>query len=275
MTYKEKLRVNLPSGLVDVYRSVKIKARHAAQWPSARFHPHRLESIQHLNEIHNRYLGERCVVIGNGPSLNQMDLSLIKDEFTFGMNRVYLGFEDWGFSTSFLVAVNNLVVEQSREDLLALDLPKYISWHAHNLLLPEGERPDQTYFIYTTYGGEKFARHAAGRLWEGATVTYVCLQLAYHMGFEEVILIGVDHNFQTSGEANQTVVSQGADPNHFREEYFGEGFRWQLPDLETSERAYQLAKAVFEAEGRKIFDGTIDGNLAVFPKIDYYSIFGK
>ena len=273
MTFKENLRANLPSGLIDVYRTIKFKTRHALQWPSARFHPLRRESIRHLNQIHNRYDGERCVVIGNGPSLNEMDLSLIKDEFTFGMNRVYLGFEEWGFSTSFLVAVNNLVVEQTRDELLALDLPKYISWHARDVLLPEGERPEQTYFLYTTYGGQKFARHAAGRLWEGATVTYVCLQLAYHMGFDEVILIGVDHSFQTAGDANRTVVSQGADPNHFREEYFGEGFKWQLPDLETSERAYRVARDAFEADGRRVLDATRGGELSVFPKVDYETIF--
>ena len=273
MSFKEKFRNRLPAGLVELIRWVRLKVKHAGQWPSARFHPRRRESIRHLNEIHNQFRGERCVVIGNGPSLNRTDLSLIKEEYTFGMNRVYLGFEDWGFSTSFLVAVNDLVIEQSREELLALEMPTYISWHAHDILLPEGGRPDQTYFLYTTYGGRKFARHAAERLWEGATVTYVCLQLAYHMGFEEVVLIGVDHSFQTTGEANQTVVSRGADPNHFRDEYFGEGFRWQLPDLETSEKAYRLARESFEEDGRRILDGTVDGRLTVFPKVNYYTYF--
>jgi hypothetical protein len=110
-------------------------------------------------------------------------------------------------------------------------------------------------------------------LWEGATVTYVCLQLAFYLGFKKVILIGVDHNFSTQGQANQTVVSQGDDLNHFNKEYFGKGFRWQLPDLEASERSYKLAKEAFNNAGREIVDATVGGRLTVFPKVDWNSLF--
>ena len=52
-------------------------------------------------------------------------------------------------------------------------------------------------------------------MFEGSTVTYTALQLAYFMGCDPVILIGVDHNFTTPGQPNVTVVSSGDDPNHF------------------------------------------------------------
>lgn len=273
MTVKKNLQHILPNTLIDWLGSARIGLRHLKQWPAARFHPWRRKSINHLEKIRNKYRGERCFVMGNGPSLKETDVSLLHNEFTFGMNRVYLAFEEWGFKTSFLVAVNDLVIEQSRDDLLALDMEKYFSWHSRNLLLKDKTFPPRTYFLHTTYGGPKFARNAADRLWEGATVTYVCLQLAYHLGFEEVVLIGVDHSFQTQGEANTTVVSEGADPNHFDGEYFGKGFRWQLPDLQTSGKAYRMAKQVFEDDGRKILDATIGGKLTVFPKVDYLSLF--
>jgi hypothetical protein len=93
------------------------------------------------------------------------------------------------------------------------------------------------------------------------------------MGFDPVILIGVDHSFTSQGKPNTTVVSRGDDPDHFDSRYFGAGFRWQLPDLETSERAYQMARRVYENAGRKIFDATIAGKLTVFPKIDYRELF--
>jgi hypothetical protein len=110
-------------------------------------------------------------------------------------------------------------------------------------------------------------------LWEGATVTYVAMQMAYFMGFEEVILIGVDHNFKETGRPNQTVVSQGADRSHFDARYFGKDFRWQLPDLETSEFAYILAREAYAAAGRRILDATVGGKLDVFPKTTYESLF--
>ncbi len=74
----------------------------AAQWPMATFHPWRRESISRLAALKDKYRGERCFIIGNGPSLRETDTSKLKDEFTFGMNRIYLAFEDWGFETSFL-----------------------------------------------------------------------------------------------------------------------------------------------------------------------------
>jgi len=85
--------------------------------------------------------------------------------------------------------------------------------------------------------------------------------------------VGVDHNFQTKGPANTTVTSSGDDPNHFSPNYFGKGFRWQLPDLEGSERAYHLARQTYEASGRRIVDATVGGKLTVFPKVEYTSLF--
>ncbi len=93
------------------------------------------------------------------------------------------------------------------------------------------------------------------------------------MGFEEVILIGVDHSFASKGRPNETVVSAGDDPNHFSPNYFDRGFRWQLPDLEASERAYRMAKEAYERHGRRILDATLGGKLEVFPKVAYESLF--
>jgi hypothetical protein len=263
----------IPPSYYNFLRSGRDAALRAFQWPAAYFHPWRLESIQRLKKYQNRYSGKRCFVIGNGPSLQHTDLSFLKNEYTFGMNRVYLAFEEWGFQTSFLVSVNDLVIEQCYQDFHTLDVPKFFSWRAKDLLYPAGKPDQNTHFLYTTYTGQKFARRGNARFWEGATVTYVCLQLAYCMGFNEVILIGVDHNFETNGKANQTVVSTGDDPNHFSADYFGRGFRWQLPDLETSEISYQLAEEVYRAAGRQIIDATIGGKLSVFPKEDYLGLF--
>ena len=244
----------------------------AVQWPAATFHPWRRESIARLAALKDQYRGQRCFIIGNGPSLRETDISKLKGEYTFGMNRIYLAFEDWGFQTSFLVSVNDLVIEQCAADFLALDVPRFFSWRSHKYFpkLPVSQLPT---FLHTTYTGPGFSTDARGRLWEGATVTNVCLQLAYHMGFEQVILIGVDHSFAAKGKPNATVVSEGDDQSHFDPRYFGKGFRWQLPDLDTSEQGYWLARQAYEAAGRSVVDATIGGHLQVFPKVKYASLF--
>ena len=41
-------------------------------------------------ELKNKYLGERCFVIGHGPSINQQDLTKLKNEYAFACNHFYL-----------------------------------------------------------------------------------------------------------------------------------------------------------------------------------------
>lgn len=234
------------------------------------FSPVWMQNKARLEAYRDQHVGERCFIVGNGPSLRNTDLSQLDGEFTFGMNRIYLAFEDYDFKTSCLVSVNDLVLEQCHEDLVALDIPKFVTWRSRRYF----EAGPDLLFLDTDYTlPEDFNGDATGRLFEGFTVTYVCLQLAYFMGFSEAILIGVDHNFVTKGPANATVTSEGDDPNHFSAQYFGKGFRWQLPDLEGSERAYRMARAAYEADGRKIVDATVGGKLTVFPKADFKSLF--
>jgi hypothetical protein len=232
--------------------------------------PRWYKSRRRMQELHNSHAGERCFIIGNGPSLRQTDLTKLRGEFTFGLNRIYLIFSELGFTTSCLVSVNDLVLEQCEVEIKALPMPKYLTWRARSLFSDD----PQTVFLDTDFTGpENFSHEASGRIFEGFTVTYVALQLAFHMGFSQAILIGVDHNFTTQGPANQAIVSQGEDPNHFSPNYFGPGFKWQLPDLEGSERAYKLAKNAYENNGRRVLDATIGGKLTIFPKVDYNSLF--
>ncbi len=240
------------------------------QVPDAYLHPWRRKSRSRMREYQDIHRGKRCFIIGNGPSLKQTDLSRLKGEFTLGMNRIYLLFPELGFPTTYFVSINDLVIEQCAAEIAALPVPKFISWHSNRHFQ---RFPEDMVFLYTTYTGRQFAYDMTRRIWEGATVTNVALQLAFYMGFEQVILIGVDHNFASKGEANKTVTSDGADPNHFSANYFGKGFRWQLPDLDTSEIGYSLARTAFQQAGREVLDATVGGKLTIFPKIDYNSLF--
>jgi len=266
---RETIKRMLPPVLLSAARETRDGLVRVRDWPVATYHPWRRDSNQRLAELKDINKGQRCFIIGNGPSLNHTDVSKLHGEYTFGMNRIYLAFPKWGFTTSYYLSVNDLVIEQCQEDIRRLPLPKFIAWRSRRFVPPT----DDTYYLYTTYTGARFARDARQRLWEGATVTYTALQLAYYMGFSRVILIGVDHNFTTQGKPNTTITSQGDDPNHFNTAYFGKGFRWQLPDLETSEQAYHMARQAYEADGRSVVDATVGGKLAVFPKVDYLSLF--
>ena len=51
----------------------------------------------YMRSLKDSHIGERCFIIGNGPSLKLSDLEALKGEFCFGMNRIYELFPktDW------------------------------------------------------------------------------------------------------------------------------------------------------------------------------------
>jgi len=265
----QRIKQKMPQPLWRTASSARYAIQRASLWPAAALHPLRRASIRQLGRYQKRHPGERAFIIGNGPSLQRTDLSLLQDEITFGMNRFYLAFPELGFTSTYYVSVNSLVIEQCADDIRTLEIPKFLSWRSRPLIKPG----DDMMFLHTTYSGPKFATDVRGRLWEGATVTYVALQLAYYMGFAEVILIGVDHNFTTQGKPNTTVISKGDDPDHFDAKYFGKGFRWQLPDLETSERAYWMAHEAYQRAGKTVIDATVGGKLDIFQKVEFNTLF--
>ena len=234
-------------------------------------HPWRRDSIRRLESYRDKYAGKRCFIIGNGPSLKNTDMAKLKGEFTFGMNRIFLMFPELGFKTSFLVSVNDLVIEQSQKEFKEVNIPMFLSWRSRKWIEPR----DNLHYLYTTYTGKKFAKDATLIPYANLPATFPCLQLAYFMGFSQAILIGVDHSFTTKGKLNTTIVSAGDDPNHFHPKYFGKGFKWQLPDLNTSEVGYLLAKENYSRDGREVIDATVGGKLTIFPKVKFDTLFNE
>lgn len=228
------------------------------------------ESSRKIFKFKDKHKGQRCVIIGNGPSLNKIDLSFLKNEICFGLNKIYLGFEKWDFLPTYYVTVNSLVLEQNAREIEKIPCTKFIS----NRGIPYIKPQEDIIFVRThPYKGRDFSTNPAEGLQEGNTVTYVAMQLAYYMGFETVILIGVDHNFIAQGKPHEEVTSQGEDLDHFHPDYFGKGIKWHLPDLKGSERFYKIAYAYFWLNNRQIIDATVDGKCNVFPKQDYKVLF--
>ncbi len=221
-----------------------------------------------MKRFRNIKKNKRCFIIGNGPSLKGMDLSPLAREYTFGLNRIYILFPEMGFHTSYLVCINNLVLQQCAAEIQDLDCVKFINWTERDLY----NTNESLYFIRMA-GTEKFHTNISRGIWQGGTVTFAAMQIAYYMGFSEVVLIGVDHNFVTKGDPGKVVTSDGDDPNHFHPDYFGKDFKWQLPNLEESEVAYNFARMQYEKSGRRIVDATVGGKLQIFTKVDYLGLF--
>lgn len=202
------------------------------------------------------HVGESCVIIGNGPSLKKYALNKINLP-TFGLNRIYLR-----YIPTYFVVVQRLVLDQWHRDIARLDTYRFIP-----------ERYQDKYELdacwIKTKGGrnKRFQKNLRHHMWEGHTVTYVALQLAYWMGFSRVFMIGVDHDYGDAGEPNKVEVRDCPDDVHWAEDYFPEGFKWATPNLEKSTIAYQLAQEAYARNGREIY-------VSRESKLDLFPVYG-
>jgi hypothetical protein len=227
---------------------------------------------ERLREYHNIHAGKRCVIIANGPSLAKTDMSRLRNEFTFGMNRIYLHVPTMGFEPTYYVAINELVISQFKDDIAKLKMPKFLNWNQRKCFL--STLPVINYLKINLSLFDSFNADISSSISSGGTVTFVALQIAYYMGFNEVVLVGLDHRFASAGIPN--VVEQRGkteDQSHFHPNYFPPGSRWQLPDLYRSELAYAKARKAFEQDNRRILDATLDGGCNVFEKVDFSTVF--
>lgn len=242
---------------VDALRPWKW-ALSAAAWSMS---PHAVRSRRTLHQLRNSHLGEKAVIVCNGPSLLKTDFDLLNGVFTFGLNKINLLFDKRDFRPSCIVAVNPFVIEQNADFYRATDTPLFLDSHATSKI---GARRNVTYLH--TIGKPGFARDVSANIFQGATVTYVAMQVAFHMGFRKVAVIGCDHSFADKGPANRTVVSGARDANHFDPNYFAGGVKWQLPDIAESEMAYVRAREAYGAAGGKLVNCTEGGRLELLER---------
>ena len=196
----------------------------------------------------------------NGPSLLDVDFKLLENTYTFGLNKINLLFDKNTFRPSSIVSVNSYVIEQNKEFFNTTEIPIFLDSNSKRHITNK-----DCIFIHSA-NIKEFSRTPNFSIYQGYTVTFVAMQLAYYFGFKEIALVGCDHNFVTKGKSNDAVVSESKDPNHFDENYFAGGVKWQLPDLFESEISYQMAKDIFEEDNRKIFNCTNGGKLDVFER---------
>jgi len=240
-----------------------------------------LPTTQRLMELKDRYRGQRCVIIGNGPSLNKTDLEQLRGMPTFGVNGIYYADTRLPEPLTFYVVEDTKVFEENRADVLGYGREK-----AGAFILPTFYRPslgeDDDPVMFRMNGGfyraddpsfarPRFSTNAAEVLFCGQSVTIINLQLAYWMGFSEVGLIGMDFSYaipEGTTIKGHHYTSAGDDPNHFDSRYFGAGKTWKDPRLDRVLANYELAKAIYASDGRRIVNCTVGGALEAFERQD-------
>ena len=233
------------------------------------------EIVSSKEDYAEMYQGQRCFIVGNGPSLNNTDLNKLSDEYTFGCNKISLLYEKRGWNPSFYVMVSS---EIHREDWLVetiknvdLGIPCFLN--EKNRMLSEKTKKfysdtDSLPHVYKidAIGGRKgypypdhfWSDNPMKSATKHGTILLTCMQIAVYMGFSEIYLIGCDLGFNGP--------NCNFDPNYNPGQYDPNG------DVHSHE-AHVLAKRMTEKAGVRVYNATVGGNLEVYPRKRFEELF--
>lgn len=241
------------------------------------------ESDPWLSKSKNLHKNRRCFILATGPSLNKIDLSKLNGEICFGVNGTYMIEE---IVLTYFVLVSDWYWKNHLDGIKNVRCARrFIPNDTKEL---ESSVPTTWYRKSHPKYGKNFGRilpvpamfsyHPHHIIFAGGTVIYVCLQLAYYMGFKTVVLLGVDHSYRKNEEdlakqyGGYELNVGEKDSEHFRSDYNLANISYHV-DLNAMERGYKLAKIAFEKNGRKILNASPGTKLNIYPKVEYKSLF--
>jgi hypothetical protein len=267
---KKKIKANdsLSSVLRYFYVPVvllkKLKFDYQAKARAAGKDDTRYEKLRNFKNIHK---GKRCFIVATGPSLTIEDIELLRDEFTFSMNSIYISYSDTTWRPTYYVIQDPLVYEKIQQFIEPTDykeifigsiinkkIEKHAARNVHEfpLDLLWQQIPNKKYHT-------KFSEDIYSRVFSGYNVAYSALQIAVYMGFSEIYLIGADCNYLS----DKRYFAE--DKNRGSEKYFTKKF--YASNTDKFILAYEVAKKYADAHNVRIYNATRGGLLEVYPRV--------
>lgn len=216
----------------------------------------------------NSYKNKRCFIIGGGPSINQMDLSPLNNEYCMAVNRGFLlkqrglphvefyglsdhnAYKEYGSQVSADFAKNFCIfgeISWDRTDIENLSVFSMYSEHNKPKYMSKGFfQFDLSQPVAHTY-----------------TVVLQMLQVAVFAGFKDIYFIGVDNDF--SG-ANMHFYT---DSDHEKENMKD----WNFNPCPDNEKAFQKAYAILKERNIHLYNAGVEGKLTALPRVDFRSLF--
>ena len=221
----------------------------------------------------------RGFVIGNGPSLNRIDLNVLRDEYTVGCNRFDLLDLDWNPTVWVLADVIHEDGWWDWDDLLYRDSEFYFKQHDREYLDPKFlELPNIHFRPPCLHNGSPRYPVTGWHLPEtcdyGGSIGWG-LQLAAMARANPIYLLGCDL-YKYRGRDD-------VDINHFHPEYcpykWSEKRQAEINTPEAWERlnerlvhSHEIARDSAKAMGIDIFNATDGGALEVYPRVNFSEI---
>ncbi len=231
-------------------------------------------NTRRLMAMKDAHKGERCFLIGNGPSLSPDDLHMLKDEYTFGTNMIYKIFDQTDWRPSFHCVSDSIYASKLRDELYNnVKSPLFTIEKTYHKMT---KRTLDTTYVHTIASERyKVRGNIFAYCMVKATVLSLAAEFAFHMGFSEIYLLGVDctnphaagghfTDSYTTKEIAQTDISRiksRMNKEDVTTEQIGEHI------IDRSLVVYRLLKQYADKHGIKIYNATRGGNLEVFPRV--------
>jgi len=223
--------------------------------------------VKEIQNFYNIHQGKRCFIIGTGPSIKKTNMNLLKNEITFGMNKLYRG--DIGFTPNYWVIISRNL-HTAVETIMQTGTILFIAGacgRMHGKHAYYAENPIILKDIAEINVWNKISRDIVKGTMTGKMVIFETLQIAYYMGFTEIYLVGVDHSnmgtyfFKNVGRENEFFNSQALKNVNGKKKILD-----RLTTFEEIFDTYEIIKREFEKDGRKIYNATEGGKLDVFER---------
>jgi hypothetical protein len=235
-----------------------------------------------LSSLKNIYKEKRCFLVGNGPSLLKTDLELMKNDISFALNRISIIYPKTKWRPTHYVLVSECmghnfphIFEQDIDPHLNMGIPVFLnSDFANPGKCPRYEKyvglKDRIHFV-NCYGDRNYPYFEKDWSYDITKTTtkpgssiIALIQIACYMGFKNIYLIGCDLGYKD--------IKNGVDVNHFMKEYDFVEHNASIHNNIMAD-AHGLAKKMTNKIGVKIYNATVGGNLEVYPRVDFNTLF--
>jgi len=219
-----------------------------------------------IKTFHHIHEGDRCFIIGTGPSLNKTNFKLIQNEQLIGVNTLFTGLNKFQIKPQYWVISDPYVFEAHYKQVLNVNTKLFLTSGAGHMYLnrkdefSSGEKIQPIVIKRLGRGTllSDFSKDLTKGVFASSTVVFHALQIAYYMGFTEVYLLGCDCDYSISNYFDNTgkVRPDNAEM-----------------DIHRVFSGYERAKWAFEKDNRKIYNATVGGKLEVFKRKSLEEVF--
>ena len=229
---------------------------------------------RYMASIRNTHLGESCFIIGNGPSLTVEDLNTLHDRGidTFAVNRIYQIFPQTRWRPTYFVSTDAVMLRDKLKEAEAIPAKiKFIPLQNKYYL---GIKIKGAKYFFRNDRREKdqpegFSLDCTEQVNMRGTVTIACMQLAMHLGYKHIYLLGIDHNFDKIITENGEVIIDPSVKNYFIEGYDQDVITEVQHDLGNTTRAYYDVRRFIDKTDVNIYNASRKTKLEAFPKVTF------